>query len=282
MIIVSYSKKNWLGIAGLVIGVIGIALSFHFYNKTLSNREPVFLVDPNRTTIVSKSRIEDMPLRITRLDGSPILDDVTSVTCYFWNNGKKTIRSSDILENISFTLGGDDSEILDYKIIKLSREVIKPILNRSGDHPNSKLSFDFNILEYGDGLSFQIIFAGSPNSSVIETGTIEGVKDIITNAGLVDKQFWNRYSKKLLSYSLVLLFIFSIGGLMAFIEFIYKKYGTKNTKLSKITILALKYLSIITFVTFGGYLLIVTPVINSKREAVASIAELVPPQITGE
>jgi hypothetical protein len=69
---------------------------------------------------------------------------------------------------------------------------------------------------------------------------------------------------------------------MAFIEFIYKKYGTKNTKLSKITILALKYLSIITFVTFGGYLLIVTPVINSKREAVASIAELVPPQITGE
>jgi len=66
-------------------------------------------------------------------------------------------------------------EILNYKILKLSRGVTKIKLARNVSDPTKILDLDFKVLEEKDGFSAQIIYVGDEDVKFSMQGLIEGV-----------------------------------------------------------------------------------------------------------
>jgi hypothetical protein len=167
-------KKDSLGLIGLAIGLFGIVLSFYFYEKSKKEREPTFIVDPIKTEILNASSTKHAPIKIFTLDGEEINRDLTSVTFYFWNKGKEPIRKADLLKKVKLKLE-DKSRIIDYKIIKESRDVSNISLNQVDDR---NIEIDFDILEENDGFTGQIIYEGKKGSKLTLATVIVGVKEV--------------------------------------------------------------------------------------------------------
>jgi len=189
----AFVKFNWfgiLGIFGIIIGIIGLMLSYYYYKMTTAPPEPVFLLDPTRTIIVDSKQFFETPLRVVRPSGDEIEGDITSVRFYFWNNGRKSIKTSNILEPLVITLDDPKGEILDYKILKCSRKVVKPVVERNSVEPKRSLDLSFSILEPEDGFTCQVIYAGNPDAGLTISGIVENVRTIITTTELIRSYFW--------------------------------------------------------------------------------------------
>lgn len=206
----SFVKRNCVGIIGIIVTIIvAIVVSLYFYKKSIAKPEPVFLVDPLRIEIIDSKHFSETQLRVVRSNGNEIKGDVTSVRFYFWNNGRKSIKPSNILEPLVITLNDPNGEILDYKILKCSRKVVKPIVDRDSVDPNRKLSVSFAILEKEDGLTGQIIYEGNPTANFMISGTIENVGEIITNAKAIRSYVRKRMCLFILLHMVLCIFLFA-------------------------------------------------------------------------
>jgi hypothetical protein len=205
--VIAFVKRYGFGIIGIVIGILSLILSYYIYKKSIALPEPVFLYDPTRTILIDSDRFAEIPLRVVRPNGEAIKGDVTSIRFYFWNNGRKSIKPSNILEPLFITLDDPNGEILDYKILKCSRKIIKPIIKRYSVDPNKVLSLSFAILEHEDGLTGQILYKGNPEAKLVIDGAIEGVRNIVTNTELV-RSF---VSKRIVILGSILIMFWLIG-----------------------------------------------------------------------
>lgn len=181
-----YLKKN-IGILGLIIGILSIFLSIYFYKKSIKKPEPILITDPSRTLIINSEHFSDTSLKIIKSDGNEVTGNVTAIRFYFWNNGNKSIKTSNILEPIKITLSDPNAVIVDYKILKTSRKVVAPKIGIDTKHSGKYLSISFEILEKDDGIMGQVIYSGDPKADLVVSGTIEEVKQIITNHKLIKK-----------------------------------------------------------------------------------------------
>ncbi|HDV5598712.1 TPA: hypothetical protein RI806_003363 [Vibrio cholerae] len=210
------SKKDWLGIWGIVIGVCGLLSSFYFYNESVKSREPFFLEEPIRSLIVEAESMKSFPLQIVSRDGKPVEKDISSIRAYFWNDGAESIKRDNILKNIYIQLLSDDVEIIDVKILKTSRpDIVKPQISLL---EKDKIGVDFDILESDDGFSMQILYAGDSASLIQVGGVVEGSKTIQTNKSVSDYHFY----KTVLIYAVAPIFV-------VLIPFIYIAYKSGNT-----------------------------------------------------
>ncbi|WP_410095004.1 hypothetical protein [Vibrio cholerae] len=210
------SKKDWLGIWGIVIGVCGLLSSFYFYNESVKSREPFFLEEPIRSLIVEAESMKSFPLQIVSRDGKPVEKDISSIRAYFWNDGAESIKRDNILKNIYIQLLSDDVEIIDVKILKTSRpDIVKPQISLL---EKDKIGVDFDILESDDGFSMQILYAGDSASLIQVGGVVEGSKTIQTNKSVSDYHFY----KTVLIYAVAPIFV-------VLIPFIYIAYKPGNT-----------------------------------------------------
>ncbi len=170
----AHLRVQWLG---LLVGAIGIGLSVYFYVESRETRDPVFIVDPSRAEIISHARVETAPIRVLRADGKPITTDLYAVRFYFWNRGKRSIRSSDILEPLRVELDSG-GEILDSKILSKSRPITGIVLQpHSTGQRLRELAINFVILEHDDGFTGQVIYEGNANARLRIFGIIEGDAD---------------------------------------------------------------------------------------------------------
>jgi hypothetical protein len=266
------TNKNWMGMLGLAVGVVGVFCSIYFYNISKISREPVFLISPNRTIILDKERVTEAPLRVTRKDGTPINDYVSSVLLYFWNNGNMAIRKNEILEPLIFYFEDKNAEILDVKIITKSREVIKPALSMV----DNRIKISFEILENNDGFFAQVIYAGDPKSNVMLDGTIIGVDKISTNTEMVERKFFSENMGVVIALIIVIASIFVFFLVLNFFEKskIVKKLSTYKY-FERATDL---FFTCVVLVFIGGFLyfMVIATIDRSKKKAVSSVAELVP------
>ncbi len=168
----SHLKQNW---TTWLVGAIGAGVSVYFYSESREARDPVFIVDPNRTEIISHARVEAAPIRVLRHDGRAVMGDLSALRFYFWNAGKTSIRPPNILDTIRITLE-EPADIVDYKILKRSRPItgidLRP--HRAGGRVNT-LTLTFAILEHDDGMAGQIIYEGANVAPLRIAGVIEGV-----------------------------------------------------------------------------------------------------------
>ena len=196
------------------------------YKKSIAKPEPVFLIDPVRTKIIESKHILETPLRVVRPNGDEIKGNVTSVRFYFWNNGRKSIKKSNILEPLVITLDDPNGEILDYKILKCSRKVVKPVVGLNSVDPSKSLSLSFAILEQEDGLTGQVIYRGEPEAKLVIYGTIEGVWKILTNASIIQRG-WPKEFIKIIAIGILIILT---AGLFIFAECMSSKVRDKATK----------------------------------------------------
>lgn len=179
-----FTKKNWIAVIGVFIGLLGFISSIYFYQISKKEREPYFIIKPTRIGIIDHDRLSETQLRVVRKDGSEIEGNVSVVQFYLWNAGKEPIKKSNILEPLTIALQEPNIEIIDYRILEISRKVVNPSLIRDPINSTRKLIFSFDIMEKGDGISCQIIFKGNKNAELNISGTIEGAKRINTKIPL--------------------------------------------------------------------------------------------------
>lgn len=171
-------KRFIVDAVSIAIGVIGLILSIYFYRESIKERRPVFLVESVRTSIVSSDSTLSAPLVIRDLFGNEIKEDVTTLTFYFYNKGKESIRKEHVLEKLTLNLNCN-CKVLSYKALKISRKITG--INLAKDSINdAAIRLSFDILEENDGLSAQITYVGSRDAKLTINGIIEGVTQFET------------------------------------------------------------------------------------------------------
>ena len=181
----TFLRHNWLGLVGILLGVVGLYGTYYFYHLSNEAREPVFVIDPDRTEIVSAQRIANAPIKVLRRNGTQITGDLYAVRFYFWNAGKRPIMGPEVLDTLQIVLQDPGVEILDYKVLKVSRPVARVHVVRSmSTGPLKTLTVTFSILEQNDGLSGQLIYEGGRTAPLVMAGTIEGVPRIETSTDI--------------------------------------------------------------------------------------------------
>jgi len=173
-----FTRKNYITLItliSLIATLISIILAIYFFNQATKERKPVLLIDLTKTRIIETKRLSEAPLKIIRSNGEELLNDVSAIRIKFWNKGKLSIKPEDILKPITVMIDNPECEILDFAIQTTSREIVKPVINRSEENPKKIIELSFDILDYNDYFSFQIIFAGDPLAEFVSSGYIEGV-----------------------------------------------------------------------------------------------------------
>lgn len=162
-----------LSLTAILIGIAGLMAAYYFYRQSVLERTPTFLVDPVRATIIDSSgpRLSDLSVLY---HGKPVGDrSVTAVRVYFWNSGRMPIRRSDVLRPVECVLP-TDSEILDFRVLKSSRDITGIALSAAAGNPGNRLEVGFDIPEKDDGAALQIIYAGPQDAAIHFEGVIVG------------------------------------------------------------------------------------------------------------
>ncbi|MDO6441709.1 hypothetical protein [Marinobacter sp. 2_MG-2023] len=183
-----FIKRNWVGILGLLVGVLGIFLSYYFYTLSQQSREPYFIEESNFPIFFSQKELVSQGFVLVRKsDGREISKKVYVNEIAFWNKGSLSIRRSNILKDISLKYP-ENVEVIDAFVSSVTR---KDIVNT--DKPKikegSEVLLGFGILEKNDGFKVQITYLGDEKSSPRIVGNIEGVnnfgdREILTKENL--------------------------------------------------------------------------------------------------
>lgn len=165
--------KKWLALFITLIPILYVCFEFYSYYSDKKVIDPTFITQKNAQQILSKDLIANAPFKILKASGEQINSNVYSQTFYFFNQGREAVTNDLILENIYLTLSDSTAEILDYKIIKISRELTKCKISLDSTTRN-KLYIDFKILEEDDGFMGQIIYCTINSPELIIKGAIKG------------------------------------------------------------------------------------------------------------
>src|SRR5271168_2924827 len=109
-----------LAVIAIVIALAGIVAAYYFYEKSVQERAPTFLIDPATTTIIDSSIPNLSSLTVLYKGKTVGQRNVVAVRFYFWNAGRMPIRRADILKPVQCVLG-DDEEILESRVLSSSR-----------------------------------------------------------------------------------------------------------------------------------------------------------------
>lgn len=268
-----FLRKNWLAITGLAIGVAGIVLSVYFYWGSRRFREPIFVEDPIRTELLSHESVAQAPIQVLRSNGEPIESDLVSIRFYFWNAGTEPIRGQHVLEQITLSLDETAVEILDFRLLSISRDITGLALNRNPTNPKRSLVLSFTILETDDGATGQIIYEGSSSSPLTIGGVVEGVRSFTSTADVQSSRTWYQYWTKLL-----LLLGFLVTGFCAAIAQIWLDEKAKSHRLAKIVrkFIAVAFLVALVAIVAG---VLIGLFGKAKEDARKSVAQAVPSEI---
>ena len=271
-----------LGIGVSVAGaVVGISISVYLYNPAVE-RVPTLLIDPVRTTIVSSKIFPDSALKVTRADNLPIQGDVTAVRVYFWNAGKQSIKPENILQGLTLTLNDVNGEILDYKILKVSRpDIVKIDLKTSGKNPARDLILEFNILEENDGFTCQIIYAGDPSADVNVLGVVEGVRIINSNETITGGRVWSEMVRLLPIF--IITFIGSIIIVWNAVSIVFRiarwREPVINNRDKSVKYYVARFIPHLSLVALFVTVMLILFVALAREYARANIVEAVPQSI---
>lgn len=188
-------------IIGIVVGAIfALISSLYFYRQTISKPEPVLYIDPVRSKLVEKDKLSETTIRVTRLDGTTINDDVNLIKLRFQNKGRKTISMDMVIEPIIINFNDSTCEILDLKIDKPSRPRVKSKLtDGSGlirlfqDGKPYQQALNFRALEENDFVAGSIIYAGNNNVNVEISGIIQEAEKIIVEDDYLQNDWSDSY-----------------------------------------------------------------------------------------
>ena len=164
---------DYLGIFFGITTVVGLVLAWYWHAQSAQERVPTYYVSPTRARIVDTS-IPAPPQLQVLYRGKALNANVSAAVVYFWNDGKLPIKAEDVLEPLKIELD-PACEIIDARILKVSRAVTKFAKGDVSDAAKNVLPVSFGILERNDGAVLQIMYSGKPEGHVSITGTVVGL-----------------------------------------------------------------------------------------------------------
>ena len=202
-------RQNPLGVGGVVVGILGILSSYYFYQLSVSARQPVLAFDPHRTVLIEAENVRETDIALTRPDGSLVREDVNSLRLFLWNEGKLAIRPSHVLMPIGVSFADPSVEILDVRLLSTSRrEIVRPRASvRPTQDSGPTVEFRFDILDYQDGMSYQVLFAGPTDAEVLVNGAVEGAERVVSNAEMANGFWWQFVRNGIVSLARIGLFV---------------------------------------------------------------------------
>lgn len=130
------------------IAPISLCLAVYYHYQSMQERVPTYSVSPTRARIVDTSVPAPAQLQVL-YKGKDLNSNVSAATVYFWNDGKLPIKAEDVLEPLRIDLD-PGTEIIDARILKVSRAVTKFARGEVSDTAKNSLPLSFAILEHND------------------------------------------------------------------------------------------------------------------------------------
>lgn len=170
----SFFGRPVVGIVGSLASIIGFALSIYFFVASRETPDLTYFVHPAKAAVVRTGQASGLSVQ---LDGQNLTSDITATQIAFWNAGRKSIRTGNILQPLVFRTS-NKAKILEARVQKSSREVVGLTLD------TSRLSFGevgvrWDILELNDGGVIQIIYSGDEKAGIEATAVLEGQPEIV-------------------------------------------------------------------------------------------------------
>lgn len=173
---------NWFGIVGTVVGIISIIMAVYFYQASKIKPLLTFGVHPLKTELQRPDYDKELGFiyKGKQLDS----ESITSIQVSIWNAGTRSIRGSDVLDPFRLVMP-DGAPILSVRIKKTGRPICGfERLDNKDDYKSGICRLKWLILEPGDGVVLQIIYAGSARRDPTLEGVVEGQRD-----GVVVEQY---------------------------------------------------------------------------------------------
>jgi hypothetical protein len=173
----------WMGIGGLLVGLIGIGLAIYYGKRAEKRRIPTFVVQPNSEVLVKKIVMSYPGLSVSFHDQPLTGEGVVATRIQFWNRGSLPIIKSEVLRPYKIVFP-EGCRFLDLVLVKESRPEIETRFSVSGEDKRDFVSIDFNILEPRDGMTIQLLYCGPTNAKFEFDGVCVGAHspDVIDSA----------------------------------------------------------------------------------------------------
>jgi len=159
-----------IGVAGFILGVLGIIMSLIIYRTSKRVKEPLWSI---KNTLALPENLSSIGIKLSYHD--KYIENIAISHVYFWNNGTQPITKSDI-EGAIRVVFDPKSHILDASIVGKNPPSMDFTI--SLDTNANACNLDFQFLNRYDGVAIRIIHTGNQSTTVYLEGRIIGVSNI--------------------------------------------------------------------------------------------------------
>ena len=163
---------KYIGIAGFLIGIFGITLSYITYRKSRRSKSLCYDIEHNNL-------IKDFSVHLSGLSvkyKNKGIKNLTSTKLVFWNSGSEIIDKSDVVEKFPLLIfAAENIKILDVQLLEFNNFRNDISARIMPDQDCALIEFDF--LDSQDGGTIQIMHTGTGvPCELLLLGTIKGIK----------------------------------------------------------------------------------------------------------
>jgi len=193
-------NSPYVGLASLLIGILGVILTVFIYFAAQERRSLSVVLEPLRSLVASSPELEVGGLAVLGPDGERVESDVYAVRAYVWNSGSAPLEDEDILEPIEVCVERrGDTRLLRVGILRSVRELSEVVVEQAQRLSSLDCAtVSFRILEPGDGMTLLVLYSGEAETQIVFAGTLKGVVAFRDGEQIAAAGFWLTYAIKCL------------------------------------------------------------------------------------
>ena len=163
------SFDTLLGVAGIILGIAGLATGYIFYKKSLKIKQPMYIIRTNNLIQDSISQMSGLEVAykgrfISNLSVSKVL---------FWNSGSETLDNQDIVKTNPLRIEcAEDKNILDATVTASNNQSNQLAIEVASSGTSAYVTFDY--LDKYQGGIFQVVHTGTTSNDLFFEGDLKG------------------------------------------------------------------------------------------------------------
>ncbi len=169
-----FNANPVFNLISLLLGLLGILLSFYFYFKSIKNRIPIYVI---RTINLVKEKIQKIDT-VKIMYSNREINNLSISKIAIWNDGKETINKNDVANSSPIKINiNNNFNILDAEILYQKNNANDFKIEIEDNKKCINLTFDY--FDFEEGVILQIYHTGNSSEDLNLSGTIKSVKKII-------------------------------------------------------------------------------------------------------
>lgn len=214
-------SQGWVGtLIGIIIGIIGVTISFFLYKASQIGPRLVYQVHALR--LIEKER-KVLSEEVDICFKGKSVSRLTKTYIVLWNSGKAMINGENIVEDDPLKLEiSENAEVLQARTLKVTREANKFTV-KINPHSLNEVICNFDYLDPGDGAVIELLHTDEKRYPGVQ-GTIRGLPRGVLNWGRISPSGSQFHLFSFKNYRTALFFMLFIGVIMltgGTVEFLY-------------------------------------------------------------